>query len=167
MTLCNSTFHSQRQLVPLSGVLFLRALLDRLRLQNSETLIPASFGTVQVSSTTSTLPLRQYPAATALVPSDELVVSLLDQSRTSSTPPAAFASREGIVGRCRVVDRCQLGGPKVRLRKHFILRSSGEGSALSSVRVRSSMGLSQSEFKTVRSNWLLSFLCKSQSKFED
>ena len=62
-------FDSAQQLVPLPKVfLFLRTSLDRLRLLTSEALIPASFGTVQVSSTTPGLPLRQYPAATGLVP---------------------------------------------------------------------------------------------------
>ena len=40
----------------------------RLRLQQGEILISASFGTVQVPSTTPVLPFRQYLAATTLVP---------------------------------------------------------------------------------------------------
>ena len=99
---------SSQQLVPLSEVLLLRALLDRLRLQH---------GAVQVSSTTPAQPFGKYPAT----PDFGLARA---GGVASGPPPTALASSEGFVGRCRAVDRSQLGGAKIRLREHFILRNS-------------------------------------------
>ena len=68
MTHCAQDFLSPRRLLSMLEVWLLGALLDRLRLQQGEILISASFDTVQESSTTPVLPFRQYLAATTLVP---------------------------------------------------------------------------------------------------
>ena len=46
-----------------------------------------------------------------------LVVSLLDQFRTSLKAPTLFASTEGTIGRCRVINKWQLGDARVRFRE--------------------------------------------------
>ena len=86
------------------------------------------------------------------------MVSLPDQSRTSLKSPTVFASTEGIVGRCRVIDKRQLGGARVRFREQLMFLNSAEGSVLNSVRVRFINGFVTIGLQNSWSNWLLELL---------